>query len=159
APVTVGANVTLTETDLPTGTVGTPYSQALPPAGSTFALRVGQLPPGLSLSPEGLLSGTPTANGSFTFTVEVTDANQRFDARTFTVAINPPLGGTGPATLSGLVFQTVDSVDPDQTMPGAGVAGVRVTAEGANTGTMMSATTGANGTYSFGNLPADTYQV
>jgi hypothetical protein len=32
------------------------------------------LPAGLTLSPDGVLSGIPTAPGSFTFTVEVTDA-------------------------------------------------------------------------------------
>jgi hypothetical protein len=63
------------------------------------------------------------------------------------------------ASLSGLVFQTVDSVDPGQTSPGAGVAGVLVTARGTHQGRTMSARTGADGSYSFANLAADTYQV
>jgi hypothetical protein len=58
-----------------------------------------------------------------------------------------------------LVFQTVDSVDPKQTSAGAGVAGVLVTATGLHMGRKVSARTGADGTYSFANLAADTYQV
>lgn len=51
-------------------TVGTPYNFTFTASGSpapTFALTSGTLPPGLSLSPEGILSGTATSagNGSF----------------------------------------------------------------------------------------------
>jgi hypothetical protein len=58
-----------------------------------------------------------------------------------------------------MVFQTVDSIDPNQTSPGAGVAKVPLTATGQHTGTIMTTTTDTNGNYSFGSLPADTYQV
>ena len=50
---------------------------ATSPAGDTliFALGGGSLPPGLSLSSAGLLSGTPTGNGSFfTFLIIATDS-------------------------------------------------------------------------------------
>lgn len=40
----------------------------------TFAVASGALPPGLTLSASGLLSGTPTASGQFTFTVSATDS-------------------------------------------------------------------------------------
>src|SRR5262249_15246433 len=77
----------------------------------------------------------------------------------FSPSLTPLEDRTLLASLSGLVFQTVDSVDPNQTSPGAGVAGVLVTASGASQGSTVSATTGADGTYSFTNLAADTYQV
>ena len=59
------------------GTVGTPYSVQFFAVGGvqpyTWALVAGQFPPGLSLARDGLLSGTPTTTGTFTFTVQVTD--------------------------------------------------------------------------------------
>ena len=62
----------------PPGTVGLAYSHAFP-AGSgdppyTFAITLGALPPGLGLNAAtGVTSGTPTAIGLYTFTVQVTD--------------------------------------------------------------------------------------
>ena len=68
---------------LPIGTVGVPYSQSITASGGsapyTFSLSAGQLPPGLVLSSaspsSALLSGTPTAFGSYAFTIRVSDAN------------------------------------------------------------------------------------
>jgi hypothetical protein len=39
----------------------------------TWTIPVGALPGGLSLSPDGVVSGTPTANGYFAFSVQVLD--------------------------------------------------------------------------------------
>ena len=65
------------------GTVGTSYSQAFFANGGLkpyhWSIARGQLPPGLQISsgyPEGnpgLISGTPTAAGTFGFVVRVTD--------------------------------------------------------------------------------------
>ena len=49
----------------------------------------GTLPPGLSLNSAGLLSGTPTAMGNFTFTVRATNSIGQ-DSRVVTIAINAP---------------------------------------------------------------------
>lgn len=63
----------------PNGAVGTPVNHrftmatTLSPA-PTFRLVGGALPPGLSLSPQGLLTGTPTRAGTFTFTVAAANA-------------------------------------------------------------------------------------
>ncbi|HEY5197419.1 MAG TPA: putative Ig domain-containing protein [Solirubrobacteraceae bacterium] len=58
----------------PAGEVGAGYAYAFDTSGrptATFAVATGALPDGLSLDPKsGLLSGTPTAAGSFTFTVK-----------------------------------------------------------------------------------------
>jgi hypothetical protein len=54
-----------------------PYSQTLVATGGitpyTYSLTAGSLPPGLSLSSTGAISGTPTAVGASSFTVTVTD--------------------------------------------------------------------------------------
>ncbi len=62
---------------LPSGQVGASYSYTFPTIGvlpDTFSSN-GQLPPGLTLNPNtGVLSGTPTAPGPYTFTVTITDS-------------------------------------------------------------------------------------
>jgi len=63
---------------LPNATQGVPYAQTLVAAGGlkpySYTLTAGDLPPGLSLSSTGTISGTPTAVGASSFTVTVTDA-------------------------------------------------------------------------------------
>ncbi|HVM15714.1 MAG TPA: carboxypeptidase regulatory-like domain-containing protein [Egibacteraceae bacterium] len=87
----------LSATPPPAGTVGAPYSHQLamtthvspPPA---FTVTDGDLPAGVTLSPEGLLSGTPTEAGSYTFTVAASS-----------LGMSPPdcpLGATGTQSCS-----------------------------------------------------------
>ncbi len=58
---------------------GIPYQAQLSASGGLspywWTLTSGALPPGLSLSPGGAITGTPTADGTWTFTVEVVDQN------------------------------------------------------------------------------------
>jgi len=60
------------------GTAGVPFSQTFTQSGGStpvnFALNTGTLPPGLTLSAAGVLSGTPSGSGTFPITVKVTDA-------------------------------------------------------------------------------------
>ena len=57
-----------------------------------WALAGGSLPEGLNLTPGGLLAGTPSASGSFEFTVRVTDSAGISAARVFTLVVaEPPL--------------------------------------------------------------------
>jgi hypothetical protein len=55
------------------------YSQQLTVSGGTapftFSVISGSLPPGMTLSALGLLSGTPTAAGTSNFTVQAADSN------------------------------------------------------------------------------------
>ena len=73
--------------DLTNATVNVPYTATLRGGGGTapytFALFDGALPPGLSLSADGTIAGTPTAAGTFTFTVRVKDAHGCSDLRTY----------------------------------------------------------------------------
>lgn len=53
--------------------VGAPYTDALSTSGAAaFAVTSGSLPPGLTLGTDGSLSGTPTAEGTYTFDVTAT---------------------------------------------------------------------------------------
>jgi uncharacterized protein YhjY with autotransporter beta-barrel domain len=107
APFVVSGNYTLTvsppvigfdQTSLPTATVGLPYSQTISASGGlapySYAVTAGALPAGVNLSGGGVLSGTPTAGGSFTFTVTAADASGApgpySAARQFTLSVNAP---------------------------------------------------------------------
>ncbi len=89
------AAITITGTP-PPGVVGTPYSATLaanggtPPYGSWT--NVGALPPGLTLNVStGVIGGTPTAAGTFNFSVTVKDGNGITSApQQFSIAITPP---------------------------------------------------------------------
>lgn len=64
---------------LPAGVINTAYTQTTLTAANgtapyTWSVTGGALPAGMSLSTAGVLSGTPTASGSFSFTVTVTDS-------------------------------------------------------------------------------------
>ena len=71
--------LSLTMGSLPGGTVGTAYNVTLVASGGTtpytWSVSAGSLPAGMSLSSAGVLSGVPTASGSFTFTAKVTDSS------------------------------------------------------------------------------------
>ena len=95
-----------TQPALPSGGVGTPYTQALTAVGGTapytWQVSAGSLPGGLSLSPSsGTISGTPTSVGNFTFTVEVTDNNSFSTTKAFTLSIVSALTITTQPTLPG----------------------------------------------------------
>jgi hypothetical protein len=77
--ITVVAPLTVVTTSLPGATQGTPYSQNLAAAGGTapyeWSVVGGSLPTGLTLSLSGNIGGTPQSTGTFSFTVQVTDAS------------------------------------------------------------------------------------
>ena len=74
-----GVLIAVSPATLPAGTVATAYSQMLSASGGTavyiFSVTSGSLPAGLNLSSAGVLSGTPTAAGTFNFTVTATDSS------------------------------------------------------------------------------------
>lgn len=84
------------------GVVGVSYSQQfdLNPASSptTYSLLSGTLPPGLSLTnvsnDVGLLSGTPTTAGSYSFTLRATNSYGSAD-KAFTITIAAAASGGG----------------------------------------------------------------
>ena len=81
--------LSITTASLPNGTVGVAYSQTLAATGGTgsytWSVSAG-LPAGLTLSQAGLLSGTPTTAGAYTFTVTVNGSV----SKPFTLTVNVP---------------------------------------------------------------------
>ncbi|WP_174520785.1 beta strand repeat-containing protein, partial [Sphingomonas soli] len=75
---------------LPGATFGTVYSQVLTTSGGTapytYALTGGGMPSSTSLTPAGVLSGTPSEAGTYTFTVTATDASSGGSGGPYTVA-------------------------------------------------------------------------
>jgi autotransporter-associated beta strand protein len=81
---------------LPDGLAGAIYSVTLAAVSGTgpctWSLASGVLPAGLSLSAGGIVGGTPSASGSSTFTVRVTDSAAATATRSFTVSVSGTLG-------------------------------------------------------------------
>lgn len=100
ATLAAQTQLSIVNSTFPPGAVGQVYSQALQANGGTSPYTwsaTGQLPPGLQVSSVGVLSGTPTSGGTYTFTVTVTDRNQTTASRNFTLLIN---GGSSGGRLS-----------------------------------------------------------
>lgn len=61
------------------------------PGPYTFTLLYGSLPPGVSLTPGGVLSGTPSTSGNFTFAVQARDGQGRRVVNVYTLVVSPVL--------------------------------------------------------------------
>src|SRR5262249_27085797 len=90
-------------TNLNNGSVGVPYSIAMLGSGGTppysWSVPTGQLPPGLTLSSAGILSGTPTSTGTFNFTVQVGDSVGALLPASFVISIQTGLTITTESVL------------------------------------------------------------
>ncbi|MBL8523250.1 MAG: hypothetical protein JNN20_06155 [Betaproteobacteria bacterium] len=78
----------------PGGNFNTAYSYTFTASGTpapTFARTSGTLPPGLSLSSGGVLSGTPTAVGSYSSVITTSNGVSPAATRNITVSIQPKL--------------------------------------------------------------------
>ena len=153
APTIVVAPATL-----PNGTVGAAYSQTFSASGGTasysFAVINGTLPNGLSLSSTGVLAGTPTAGGSFTFTVTATDASTGSGpysgARAYTVTIAAQPVTAAPVLTAPANNSVTNSATP--TFSGTAPAGSTVTVYLAASGgpaQALGTTTAPGGNFSF----------
>ena len=153
--------ITLAPAALPAAMIGAPYLQTITASGGTapyaFSVISGTLPAGLSLSADGVLSGTPTGTGSFTFTVRATDAAGCFGDQVYTLVINPAACGTItvaplnlPAAIAGVAYSETISADGGTApytfavVAGALPAGLSLAPDGILAGTPTSA-----GSYSF----------
>ncbi len=125
--ITVRPPVDAATASLPNGTPGVAYSASVIATGGTtpytWSIVTGALPTGLILnSSTGAITGTPTATGTFGFTVQVTDALGQTDQTALSIGIYivPTLtsitpnrgyiGTTSTVTLAGTAFTTGMSV-------------------------------------------------
>jgi len=96
--------LSIQDQSVPGGTIGQPYSKQLTvwsvtnlnpvqggPTAATWSIASGSLPPGVNFSSSGLLSGTATAEGSFTFVVKAAGGGTATDTETETLVIRQPL--------------------------------------------------------------------
>ena len=130
---------------LPSGVVGTAYSQPLAAAGGTgpytYVVSGGALPAGLAISSVGssaAISGTPTAAGNYQFWVQVTDSSAtQVSTSALVQLVIAPAGSTSIAITSAAAPLPIGTV-------GAAYGPVTLTATGG---------TGGPYTWSATNLP------
>ena len=93
---TTSNSLTFTTTTISAATLGQSYSYQLQTTGGngnyTYSITSGSLPPGLSLSTNGYIQGTPTIAGTYTFTLQVTDTS----GLTGTANVNFTVNNTAP---------------------------------------------------------------
>jgi hypothetical protein len=143
---------------LPDGPVDTPYSQTLAASpGSapiTFAVSSGTLPPGLTLSPGGALSGTPSTFGTYAFTVTATDAGGCTGSRAYSVTFACPALAVLPpalpnATIGVPYSQTITHDGGSPPFSFAVTSGVLPTGLTLSTAGALSGTPTESGTFAF----------
>ncbi len=85
---------------LPTLKAGSPFSQSLSSTGGTapytYTLSTGALPLGVTLSSAGLLSGTPTQRGNYSFSVRSQDSVNAFVIKGYTGTVQNPTLSISP---------------------------------------------------------------
>lgn len=129
--LTVAAGLSILNTSFPNGVAGTVYpTQTLSTGGGQppyrWAVTTGALPPGLTLDGVfGRISGTPTANGAYPFTLTVTDNTGATASAMLSITIGPSLPGlmVSPPQLSftaisggsAPAFQLISLIPPGST--------------------------------------------
>lgn len=97
--LTVRAALTVSTASLPNGTAGSAFTSTTVSASGGLAPHtfsaVG-LPSGMTISSAGVISGTPTAAGTYTIDVTVTDAGAATATRSFTISILAAGGDAKP---------------------------------------------------------------
>ncbi|WP_426513238.1 ricin-type beta-trefoil lectin domain protein [Dactylosporangium sp. McL0621] len=112
-PAPSGNTVTVANPGSQTGSVGTAISgvqmQATDSAsGQTLTYSATGLPSGLSISSSGLISGTPTAGGSFFVTVTATDGTGASGSAAFTWTVSGTGGSSGNTIVGSQSGRCVD---------------------------------------------------
>jgi hypothetical protein len=127
---------------VPNGVTGTPYNTQLDASGDappfTWTIALGTLPPGLTLSTAGVISGTPTTAGTYPFTVQVSDGRGDTATAAFTITITQ----AGAASLA-FVTQPSATIFGQQITPSVSVRAVNANGSFA-AGTMVTIAIGTN---------------
>lgn len=101
----------ITTTTLPGVALGSSYNQTITASGGripyTYAVTAGSLPAGLTLNKDtGIIAGTTTVAGTYSFIITGTDADFRTTSSTFTVTVGSGGGGTGPTGTPPTIINT-----------------------------------------------------
>jgi len=101
--LTVVTVVNVSTTALPAGSAGVSYLAGIDASGGTppytWGLATGSLPPGLTIQPgSGVISGSPTSQGIFTFTVAAQDSSPTKQTQTQSLTIT--IGAPGPLAIT-----------------------------------------------------------
>ena len=124
--VVVNVSLALTASPLTAGTAGVSYSKTLTASGGTspysFTVTAGSLPSGLSLSKTGVLTGTPKASGTFSFTVSVSDAAN--PANKTSVPYKLTINAAANNSVAGYVY--IDANNTGQRMTSTGQAKIGI---------------------------------
>lgn len=100
--------ISVSPSSVPNATVGTSYpAQTVSASGGsspyTYTITSGSLPAGMTLASSGTLSGTPTAGGTFNFTVTATDsstgAGPFTGSKALSLTVGAPTISVSPTTL------------------------------------------------------------
>jgi uncharacterized repeat protein (TIGR03803 family) len=120
----VSPPLAVTTTSLANGTNFIAYNQLLNANGGqtpySWSLISGSLPSGLTLATNGLISGTPTTNGTFNFTVKVTDTLSATASQTLTLLVGSQVTVRTLTTLYNFTA-VMNSTNSDGANPFAGL--------------------------------------
>lgn len=143
--------VTVSPATVPNATVAAAYSQTITASGGTgpysFSITAGALPAGLTLSAGGVLSGTPTAGGTFNFTITGTDSSAfpgpYSGSQAYTLTVNAPTISLPATSLAGGTLGAAYSASITAASGGTSPYGYAVTAGALPGGLTLNAATGA----------------
>lgn len=166
--LTVNApTITLTPASLTTATTAVAYSETVTANGGTapysFGISAGSLPAGISFNSAGLLSGTPTAAGTYNFTIIATDTHGFTNSRAYTVVVADPVitvtapaAGALPSATGGTAYSQTFTASGSQgshsfsLIAGALPIGMSLTSAG-----VLSGTPSVSGTFNFSLVASD----
>jgi hypothetical protein len=151
------APLAITTASLPDGLVGTAYSASLTATGGTppytWSIPAG-LPPGIVVNgASGAVTGTPTAEGAYAFTVTATDAASAVASRTLSITVTAP--SLARSIWPDTAAPTVASAGPDSPVTlgvkfrsdvAGYITGIRYYKSASNTGTHVGSLWSSSGT-------------
>ena len=169
----VNGGFVITTQSLANGSLGVAYSQTIQTSGGnppvTFSLAPSTIfsqnnpPPGLGMSSAGVLSGTPTKAGSYTFEITAIDSAKHLANATYTITIGTSLilttasplpSGVAGTPYSTTIFASGGTPPYAFTLVGNGPVGLSISASGS-----LSGTPSQIGTFSFTVQVTDNRQI
>ncbi len=150
---------------LPPGQVNVPYGLALQAAGGTGMLHWGvaagsALPPGLQIV-GGQITGSPSAAGSFAFTLELTDeaAPVNLTQKDVTLIVQRGTTTTGLSTSTATAYHGDPVTFTASVAPGAGPSGTVTFGEGASVLGTVAVSAGGTAAFTTSSLTVGSHEV